>query len=485
MKRQQDLSAWLKEDSDGPAPRKEKKGKGKNKKTKTGTQAMASDALLVKRLNRTDLEELFLLARETLPNLMELAKEKLPERLHTQSIAPLEVQTGVKPVFAVGDGIGLLQGIPTNLLCLIFGCRKGSPLQFLDTYRFITSVCRSLRVLTRTEEFFSFVQIQARHIAAAAQVCPGVLGCRELDLYMGDYDPKLCSVALWSQKWTRLTKLLLHGKKLTKGFWSKPMRTWAGWKELEEIEVNPVDNTHACTGVVNALPEVLKQCPKIISMSVPVDCMVACGRALGEARGVGAHSIVRHLVSNSRYATIYSKNWNQIITAFPEMDKFDCEASTFDLLWESAMPAPRILDLKIKIRVEQMQKEQIEEALQTKLTHLAQTFPGVERLSIKFLGNWWRSQRDIRANPRDTGVIDFSLLSMLPLKSLKVAMAIEMSQALYDVKADSLSDMASLQCLEVSGCSVKNEGEILKSTFSVPGMAVKIKPMENNYGMNW
>jgi hypothetical protein len=262
------------------------------------------------------------------------------------------------------------------------------------------------------------------------------------------------------------------------------MRTWALWKQFEEIEVDPSNNSKSLGGVAECLPDILKQCPAVVALKVPAEIMIACARALGEARGVGAYPVVRELANNNRYTTIYPTNWNQIIAVFPEMDKFDCEASKFDLLTAGAMSAPRILDIKIKIKVEHKQKEQIEEELQKNLTHLAQIFPGVESLSIKFLGNWWRSQRDIRANPRDIGVIDFSLLSMLPLKSLKVAMGIEMNQALYDVKADSLSDMVSLQYLEVSGCSLKNEGEILKSMFS-RSVAVKIKPMENNYGMNW
>jgi hypothetical protein len=267
---------------------------------------------------------------------------------------------------------------------------------------------------------------------------------------------------------------------MTKGFGSKPMKNWAGWKQLEVIEVDPTDNSNATNAVAGALPEILKQCPNCISLAVPVDCMVACGRALGEARGVGAYSVVRELRTNSAsyYSMINSTNWNQILSWFPEMDKFDSGYSKFDLLTAGAMSAPRILDLRIKIRVGPLKKEQIEEELQTKLTHLAQIFPGVQSLSIDIGGTGWRSQSDIRASPRETAVIDFSLLSMLPLKNLKVSIGSEKDRPMYDIKADSLSDMVSLQHLEVSGCSLKNEGEILKSSFPLFHMSVKIRPIE-------
>jgi hypothetical protein len=485
MKRQQDEDEWL----DEPSPRKEtgaKKGKGKKKKTKTEADAMASSnaplSLLVKRLNRMDLEELFVLACETRPDLAELAKEKLPQRLHTQSIAPLEVQEGVKPVFASdGDGLGLLQGIPTNILCLIFGSRKTSPLAFKDTYRFITSVCRSLRVLARMEDFFSYVNIEPRHIAAAVRACPGVLGCRELDVHMGSYDSRLCCTAILSQTWTRLTRFGLHGKKLTKGFWSKPMRTWALWKQLEEIEVDPSNNSKSLSGVAECLPDILKQCPQCIVLKVPAECMIACARALGEARGVGAYPVVRELTNKSRYITIGAMNWNQIVGVFPEMEKFDSGGATSELFSASAMPAPRILDLEISLEVQHLKRQEIEEAVQKKMTLLARNFPSVQNLYVKFKGSWYRSQKEIRSNPRQTAAIDFSPFSVLPLKNLKVGIASERSEAIYDVKADSLSSMVSLQSLEVLGSSKKNEQEILQSMISVPGVAVKLKPKPSSY----
>ena len=203
--------------------------RAKKKSAKSGaahaSSALAPAAVVAARLPRTALEEMFVEYVTVGGNeVLERARGRLHLQQQTLEVRDLVIDAAEKPVFTAVEGstLGVISGFPTDLLARLFGSHSSTDgLRFAETYRFLTSTCKSLRSFLSDPRFFQSVIAQSGNLDHIVRYAPGAASCRRLTIWTGDAAPRFIVNDLLSVNLCNLKEITLSGGRLLKDFWSK------------------------------------------------------------------------------------------------------------------------------------------------------------------------------------------------------------------------------------------------------------------------